>query len=91
MDDVAQVAILKILKSLESFAGRSKFETWALAIATRVGISELRKQYYKTVSIGALVDDDGLQFDLSDKGSGPDSQVEDQAATVANRRHYDFR
>jgi DNA-directed RNA polymerase specialized sigma24 family protein len=34
-EDIAQVAVLKILASLDSFQHRSRFETWAMAIAIR--------------------------------------------------------
>ncbi len=51
VEDIAQVALLKILDSLNSFQNRSRFETWAMAIAIRVGISELRKRYYRDISI----------------------------------------
>ena len=45
-EDIAQEALIKILASLESFEGRSKFTTWAMTIATRLGISELRRKRY---------------------------------------------
>ena len=45
IEDVAQVALLKILNSLDSFQCRSRFTTWAMSIATRVGISELRRSF----------------------------------------------
>ena len=41
-EDVVQEAIIKILRSLEQFEGRSRFTTWAMTVATRVGISSLR-------------------------------------------------
>ena len=44
-EDVVQESLIKILKSLETFEGRSKFTTWAMTIATRVGISELRRKH----------------------------------------------
>lgn len=66
VEDIAQVAILRILDSLDSFAGRSRFETWCMTIAIRVGISELRRKYYKTISLGALSMEDGLEFEIPD-------------------------
>lgn len=51
VEDVAQVAIMKILGSLDSFQGRSRFTTWAMSIATRIGISELRRHYYRDISL----------------------------------------
>ncbi len=73
IDDVAQMALLKILASLDSFLGRSRFETWAMAIAIRVGISELRRNYYRTVSLGALSSSDGTAFDVRDARASAES------------------
>ena len=42
-EDVAQETLLKILSSLDTFQGRSKFTTWAMSIAIRIGISQLRR------------------------------------------------
>ena len=51
IEDIVQVALLRILDSVDTFQQRSRFETWAMAIAIRVGMSELRKRYYRDVSI----------------------------------------
>jgi RNA polymerase sigma-70 factor (ECF subfamily) len=53
-DDVVQDALIKILSSLESFEGRSRFTTWAMTIATRVGISKLRRKHFKDVSLDSM-------------------------------------
>lgn len=83
VEDVAQVALLKIIASLDSFGGRSKFETWAMSVAIRVGISELRRQYYRTVSLGALAGDDGVQFDTPDTKSGKEMDDEEQQSMIS--------
>jgi len=56
VEDVAQEAILKILASLDQFAGRSRFTTWAMTIATRIGISELRRKHYRSVSLDSTME-----------------------------------
>lgn len=66
VEDIAQVALLKILESLETFQHRSRFETWAMAIAIRVGISELRKRYYRDVSIDVPSRDGRVRIDVVD-------------------------
>ena len=66
VEDIAQVALLKILDSLDTFQHRSRFQTWAMAIAIRVGMSELRKRYYRDVSIDFLLNGDSLQIDMID-------------------------
>ncbi len=63
VEDVAQESLLRILNSLDSFEGRSRFTTWAIAIAVRVGISELRKRHYRQVSLDAM-DDQTLGFEV---------------------------
>lgn len=65
-EDIAQVALLKILHSLDSFQQRSRFETWAMSIAIRVGISELRKRHYRDVSIDLSSSSDSFQIELAD-------------------------
>lgn len=54
VEDVVQEAILRILASLDQFAGRSRFTTWAMTIATRVGIDELRRKHYRAVSLDSM-------------------------------------
>lgn len=53
-EDFAQEAALKVLDGLTSFRGDCRFLTWALAVATRVAFSELRKARYRDVSLDAL-------------------------------------
>lgn len=54
IEDIAQVSVLRILKNLNSFEGRSKFSSWVLAIALRVAFSELRRREWKNVSLDEL-------------------------------------
>jgi len=65
-EDIAQVALLKILNSLNSFQQRSRFETWAMSIAIRVGISELRKRHYRDVSFDINSGGDQFQIEVTD-------------------------
>jgi len=53
-EDVVQEALIKVLDSIEKFEGRSKFTTWAMTIATRIGISALRRKYHQDVSMEAF-------------------------------------
>jgi len=61
-EDVVQDALIKILDKLDTFEGRSKFTTWAMTIAVRIAISEMRRKHFKDVSIESLVGD-GMQFE----------------------------
>ncbi len=61
-EDVVQDALIKILDKLDTFEGRSKFTTWAMTVAVRMAISEMRKKSFKNVSIESLVGD-GMKFE----------------------------
>lgn len=52
-EDFAQDAVLRVLDSLDSFRGESKFLTWALTVGTRVAFTELRKARYRDVSLAS--------------------------------------
>lgn len=68
-DDFAQDAVLRVLDSLGSFRGESKFLTWALAVATRVAFTELRKARYRDVSLTAeAVPEPSAAPDATDDG-----------------------
>jgi RNA polymerase sigma-70 factor (ECF subfamily) len=57
LEDFAQDALLKVLERLDQFSGRSKFTTWAHAIAVNVAFAELRRKRWQDVSLDALVAD----------------------------------
>ena len=76
-EDIAQEALLRILSSLDSFEGRSRFTTWAMAIATRAAISELRRRHFQDVSLDQLTGDRATPFELASEGAeevGPDDK-----------------
>lgn len=64
-EDVAQQATMKILESLDKFEGRSKFTTWAMSIAIRIGISELRRKRYKDVSLDAITETESGKIEIA--------------------------
>jgi len=47
LDDFAQEAVVRVLGSLASFRGESRFTTWATAVAVRVALSALRRRRYR--------------------------------------------
>ena len=71
-DDVVQDALIKILDKLDTFEGRSKFTTWAMTIAVRTAVSEMRRRHFKDVSMDNLLGD-GIQFEPE----APDSSGDD--------------
>lgn len=60
-EDIVQESLVRILRSLGQFQQRSRFSTWATAIAIRVGLTELRKRRWRDVSLDKLVADTGFQ------------------------------
>lgn len=67
-DDFAQDAVLRVLDSLASFRRESKFLTWALAVATRVAFTELRKARYRDVSLTVAAVEPAATPEPADEG-----------------------
>ena len=72
-EDVVQESLVRILRSLDQFQNRSRFVTWATAIAIRVSFTELRKRKWRDVSLDSLVADSG--FEPSSTAANPERQV----------------
>ena len=66
-EDVVQEALVKILESLDQFAGRSRFTTWAMTIANRIGISAMRRKHFQDVSIESFRTDESA-IELASEG-----------------------
>ena len=77
-EDIVQDALMKILAKIDTFEGRSRFTTWAMTIATRVGISELRRRHCQDVSLEGITGEDSLRIDLADTDQSPAGQSMDQ-------------
>jgi RNA polymerase sigma-70 factor (ECF subfamily) len=75
-EDFAQEALLKIIKSLDTFRGESRFTTWAQKIAVHIALSELRRRRWKDVPLQAFTENaDGEEFTpalLTDSQPQPD-------------------
>ncbi|MEQ1826245.1 MAG: RNA polymerase sigma factor [Pirellula sp.] len=82
-EDIVQDALIKILESLDQFQGRSKFTTWAMTIATRIGISALRRKYHSDVSIEAFRGEDGYRIDIAVADEQSLSSNYDRAELIA--------
>ena len=78
-EDFAQEAILKILANINSFAGRSKFTTWAHKIAVSVALTELRRKRWQDRSLDGMMDEGGGDYtpgSAADKSPTPENMVE---------------
>ena len=71
-EDMAQDATLRVLDSLDSFRGESRFTTWATKIAVRLTISELRRVRYRNFSL------DAITARFTDEDSPGDGATEDE-------------
>lgn len=78
-EDIVQDALMKILSSLDQFEGRCKFTTWAMTIATRIGISSLRRKYHQDVSLEAFDGRDQYRIEIAIEPS--------LSRSVLNERH----
>jgi RNA polymerase sigma-70 factor (ECF subfamily) len=73
IEDFVQDAQVKILSSLASFRGESRFTTWAQKIAVHVGLSELRRRRWRDLSLEEMTGNGDYVPDiLSDQESGPE-------------------
>ena len=55
-EDFVQEALLRVRERLGGFRGESRFTTWALSIAIRIALDDLRHKRWKDVSFEALTD-----------------------------------
>lgn len=62
-DDATQEALIKIVRSLPKFDGRSSFGTWAYRIATNAALDELRKRKRRP-QLTMVRDDDSGEVSL---------------------------
>jgi len=77
-DDACQEALIKIVRSLPRFDGRSTFGTWAYRIATNASLDELRRRKRRP-SLHA-VDDAALTDVVDDAASRGIGRIDDQLA-----------
>lgn len=78
-EDFVQDALLKILKSLHTFRGESRFTTWAQKIAIHVAYTELRRRRWKDISLQDIVEtpegDEYTPAILTDPSTTPEREA----------------
>lgn len=57
-DDATQEALIRVVRGLERFDGRSAFSTWAYRIATNAALDELRRRGRRPALVRATGDDE---------------------------------
>ncbi len=78
-EDFVQDALLKILGKLDTFAGRSKFTTWAHKITVNIALTELRRKRWQDSSLEQLTEREDGEYTPSftaDPSPTPDSAAE---------------
>lgn len=61
VEDMVQVALVRILERLDTFSGRSRFTTWAMSITIRIAYNELRRREWGNLSFDALQEQGALE------------------------------
>ncbi len=87
LEDFAQEGLLRVLDRIDQFQGRSRFTTWAQAIALNVAFTELRRKRWQDVSLDALMADGERLSEpstIADDALGAD---EERTRLVATLRH----
>lgn len=81
LEDVSQMALVRILTHLDTFSGRSKFTSWAMSIALRIAYNELRRKEWKQISLEELGDIQNSRFEEQDPSPTPDEQEEERSVS----------
>jgi RNA polymerase sigma-70 factor (ECF subfamily) len=79
VEEVAQETLVRTLKRLHTFEGRSQFTTWVHKIAIRIALSELRRKRWRDASLDEMVDDEEAPAPdslLADSHALPETSVE---------------
>ncbi len=78
-EDFVQDTLLRILDKLDTFAGRSKFTTWAHKIAVSIALTELRRKRWQDASLTALTESDSGDYTpsfMADDAPAPENATE---------------
>ena len=77
LEDLVQDALLKIMGNIDSFRGECRFTTWALKIAVRTALSELRRRHWRNISLEAPGNPalPIISETLVEKTAGPEQQA----------------
>lgn len=74
LEDFVQEALLRITTGIHKFRGDSRFETWAMSIAVRIAIAELRRVRWRDVSLDQMIEA-GRLFPQAPPGAAPSGEL----------------
>ena len=72
LEDAVQEALLKVLDRLDTFEGRGRFVSWAMAIAVRVAQTAIRKKRWQGVSLDRFKEESSPALDVADHSLRPE-------------------
>lgn len=76
-EDAVQDSLIRILDKLPQFQGRSRFLTWATAIAIHVAVNDFRRKHWSNISLSDVIAGNDDSTDLfQDERSSPDREFE---------------
>jgi RNA polymerase sigma-70 factor (ECF subfamily) len=84
-EDSAQETLVRVLERLQAFRADSRFTTWALSIATRITLSEIRRARWRDVSLDQMSEAGRLNVSI-DQTASTESQYEQTALLMVVRR-----
>ncbi len=87
LEDAVQDTLLKVLDRLNTFAGRGRFVSWAVAIGVRVALTTIRKQRWQSVSLdGFREGSHGQTVDVVDRSLAPErASLRSELLSAMNR------
>jgi RNA polymerase sigma-70 factor (ECF subfamily) len=81
LEDAVQDALIRILDKLPQFQGRSRFLTWATAIAIHVAANELRRKHWSNISLDDVINGDNNSQDICHgQQTSPDTGLENESS-----------
>jgi RNA polymerase sigma-70 factor, ECF subfamily len=89
LDDLTQDSLLKVHERLGSFEARSRFTTWAAAIAVNCAYSELRRRRHEHVSLDDAIEQGAaslVQDGVSQHESDREAALRDAIETALTAR-----
>ena len=81
-EDIVQEALIKVLDSLDQFEGRSRFTTWSMTIAIRLGLSALRGKHHQELSLDAFRDNDSHSIELAVTSEDHHGEISDRSELI---------
>lgn len=85
IEDTAQEALLRITSRLDTFRGDSRFTTWAMAVAVRAAVTEMRRARWRDVSLDEMAEAGRLPPAARDK-PGADERLDSSRLMEVVRR-----